>query len=347
MDYHELPYVTEDLPGTGGRIREICEDFVVEEIPAYEPEGTGEHLFVNLTRRGMNTRDVSRQLAHLFELPYDSIGYAGLKDKQSVATQTFSVHTGSLDRKAMEDLSELISAELSFKVNSMGLHPRKIRSGHLKGNQFTINVTSLEVSVEEGLTRANEVVEWQREMGLPNFYGQQRVHTENTSRGLEIIRGRLKVRNRWLRRFLISSYIDLLCNEYLTRRIEEGTFYKLIEGDIAKKHSTGGLFVVEDAEAEQGRFDAGEISFTAPIYGPKMWMAEGPSGQLEKEILEDFEITLDELKRVKVRGTRRLGRLLPDIETRTTSRGLQLSFSLPKGAYATVVLREIMKTDRV
>ena len=120
-----------------------------------------------------------------------------------------------------------------------------------------------------------------------------------------------------------------------------------MEGDVAKKHSTGGLFVVEDAEAEQGRFDAGEISFTAPIYGPKMWMAEGPSGQLEKEILEDSEVTLDELKRVKVRGTRRLGRLLPDIETRTTSRGLHLSFSLPKGAYATVVLREIMKTGRV
>jgi len=344
LDYHELPYVTEGLPGTGGRIREICEDFIVEEIPAYEPEGTGEHLFVNLTRRGMNTRDISRQLAHLFELPYDSIGYAGLKDKQSVATQTYSVHTGALDRKTIDDLSVLISSELSVKVNWMGLHPRKIQSGHLKGNRFTINVTSLEVDADEGLRRANEIVEYLRRRGLPNFYGLQRVEKENTRRGLEIIKGRLKVRNRWLRRFLITSYIDLLCNEYLARRMETSTFYKLMQGDIAKKHTTGGLFIVEDAEAEQGRYDAGEISFTAPIYGPKMWMAEGPSGQLEQEILEDYDITLDELKRMKVRGSRRLGRLLPDIETRTTSRGLQLKFSLPKGAYATVVLREIMKT---
>jgi tRNA pseudouridine13 synthase len=58
MDSLKLPYATPRLSGIGGRIRELCEDFIVEEIPVYEPEGAGEHLFVNMTRRDMSTRDV-------------------------------------------------------------------------------------------------------------------------------------------------------------------------------------------------------------------------------------------------------------------------------------------------
>ena len=118
-----------------------------------------------------------------------------------------------------------------------------------------------------------------------------------------------------------------------------------MEGDIAKKASTGGMFTVEDVEVEQRRYEAREISFTAPIFGPKMWWASGPSGELEREIFEASDITMEELARIKVIGTRRLGRLLPEIDVQSVERGIQLRFFLPKGAYATVVLREFMKDD--
>jgi tRNA pseudouridine13 synthase len=341
----ELPYATPDLPGTGGRIRELCEDFVVEEIPAYEPAGHGEHLFVNLTRRGMNTRDVAMRLAKLFDVPRKAVGYAGLKDKYSQSTQTFSVLIGKPDPMRSTDLEALIGASLPVTVNWVGLHTRKMRAGHLLGNRFTINITGVEVGVEEAVQRAREITNHLRESGLPNFYGPQRVEKENVRRGRETLKGSRRVGDRWLRRFLVTCYIDHLCNLYLRERIRRGIFHRLIRGDIAKKYATGGMFVVEQVEAEQVRYEKREISFTAPIYGPKMWDAEGPSRMLELEIMEGEGVTPDELGRLGVRGSRRLGRLIPDVMVEPAKRGIRLSFNLPKGAYATCVTREIMKSE--
>ena len=119
----------------------------------------------------------------------------------------------------------------------------------------------------------------------------------------------------------------------------------MIKGDIAKKHVTGGLFLVEDPEAENIRYEKGEISFTAPIYGPRMWWAEGFSGDLEKEIFSESGISIKELRSLDVRGSRRLGRIIPKMTIQKSARGLNTRFFLPKGAYATVVLREITKKE--
>jgi len=339
----KLPYATGGLPGIGGSIRELSADFVVEEVPAFEASGAGEHVFVNLTKREVNTRELARRLAALFDLPIAAVGYAGLKDRNSVSTQTFSLHLPDVEPDRLADVERLVSAELPVRVNWIRRHARKLRTGHLRGNRFTINVTGLDIGVDEAVERARAISESLRERGMPNFYGPQRVDSVNVRNGLEVLKGRRRVRSRWLRRLLVSSYIDHLCNIYLVRRLEAGGFSRLMEGDIARKESTGGMFTVEDVEAEQARYEAHEISFTAPIYGPKMWWASGPSGELERDVFEDSDITMEELKRFKVLGSRRLGRLLPEVEVRPIPRGLQLQFFLPKGAYATMVLREFMK----
>jgi tRNA pseudouridine13 synthase len=341
----KLPYATRGQPGTGGSIRELSGDFVVEEIPAFEPSGVGEHIFVNLTKRDINTREVARRLAGVFGLPITGVGYAGLKDRRAVSTQTFSVHLPEIESGNLNDIEYLLCAELPVKVNWIRRHMRKLRTGQLKGNRFTINVTGLEIGVDEALERAKAISKLLRTIGMPNFYGSQRVDAVNVRSGYEVLKGRRKVRDRWLRRLLVSSYIDHLCNLYLVRRLESNRFSCLIEGDIAKKASTGGMFTVEDVEVEQARYEAHEISFTAPIYGPKMCWASGPSGELEREIFEVSDITMEELDRLKVIGSRRLGRLLPEIDVRAVERGLQFRFFLPKGAYATVVLREFLKDD--
>jgi tRNA pseudouridine13 synthase len=340
-----LPYATRGLPGTGGSVRELSGDFIVEEVPAFQPSGVGEHIFVNLTKRDINTREVARRLADVFGLPMTAVGYAGLKDRNSVSTQTFSVHRPDTERGRFRDVEYLICAELPVKVNWISSHNRKLRTGQLRGNRFTINVTGLEIGVGEALERAEAISNLLGTVGMPNFYGSQRVDAVNVRSGYEVLKGRRKVRDRWLRRLLVSSYIDHLCNLYLTRRFESKGFLRLILGDIAKKASTGGMFTVEDVEAEQARYETHEISFTAPIYGPKMWWASGPSGELEREIFEGSDVTMEELGRLKVIGSRRLGRLLPEIDVRAVDRGLQLRFFLPKGAYATVVLREFLKDD--
>jgi tRNA pseudouridine13 synthase len=106
------------------------------------------------------------------------------------------------------------------------------------------------------------------------------------------------------------------------------------------------MFEVEDLATEQTRYAAHQISFTAPIYGPKMWAASGAAGELELAILAETGVTLEDFRRVKVEGSRRLGRLLvPDLHTQPLENALSVEFFLPKGAFATTVLREFMKID--
>jgi len=343
-----LPYITADLPGIGGQLRTTANHFVVEELSLYEPEGQGEHLYVNLTREGLTTREVQYKLADIFGIRVGDVGFAGMKDKYACTTQTFSLLVGKIDNSFINQAAERIRTNLPVTVNWTRLHKNKLKPGHLLGNRFTIIITTPKIPPDKALSQAQAIVTRLQERGLPNFFGSQRFgfNGDNVQRGLEIILGQLQNVDLWLRRFLISSYQSYLCNRYLVRRLESGTFDRILLGDIAKRYATGGLFQVKDSMKEQPRYENHEISFTAPIYGPRMWTATGPAGELEAEILAEAGLGLEQFGAVRVEGTRRLGRLLvPDLKVSLEPQGLRARFSLPKGAFATTILREIMKVD--
>jgi tRNA pseudouridine13 synthase len=339
-----LPYITEEFEGIGGRIRARPEDFMVEEVPLYEPSGHGSHLYVNITKREQTTRDVQVKLAELFKLRPRNIGTAGLKDKHAVTTQTFSILFESND-VGSDEAVERIEGKLEVKVNWAKFHGNKLRAGHLIGNKFNITITELRMPVSKAVERARGVADMIHRTGFPNYYGEQRTGRwgRNVRDGLEIIMGGRRPRDRWLGKLLVAGYQSYLCNRYLAERVRRRLFSRALLGDIAKKHDTGGIFWVNDPRAEQTRFDAGEISFTAPIFGYKMSKPLGKPGKLEDEILEESGVSMEDLKRAKLTGTRRFGRLVPRIEVSEAPRGVRLSFRLHKGGYATSLLREFMK----
>ena len=129
------------------------------------------------------------------------------------------------------------------------------------------------------------------------------------------------------------------------KRIEKGLFNTILPGDIAKKHETGGLFWVEDPKLDQQRFESKEISFTAPMFGYKMSKPKDESLALEEEILAEMGLDVQEFRVQRVKGTRRIGRVLPEITVSDHNEGVQLDFSLPKGGFATILLREFMKNE--
>jgi tRNA pseudouridine13 synthase len=238
---------------------------------------------------------------------------------------------------------------LPVTVHWARYHRNKLKAGHLLGNRFQITVTDLAVSQTEALTRAAAIVEELRRRGLPNFFGAQRFGHDgaNVGKGLALLQEQRRERNPWLRKFLISSYQSYLCNRYLAHRLVSGAFDRLLVGDVAKKYATGGMFDVVDLAAEQARYLAQEISFTAPLFGSKMWAAKEEAAAFENAILVQADLPETAWQRARVEGTRRLGRLLlPDlqIEPRDEDK-LVFQFSLPKGAFATIVLREFMKVD--
>jgi len=253
-----------------------------------------------------------------------------------------------MNSDAIDVATSLIRRELPVTVNGGRLHSNKLRIGHLAGNHFTITITELTVPEQEAFGRAERVASLLRERGLPNYFGPQRFgyDGENVRRGREIVSGRLKMTDRWLRRYLVNSYQSHLCNLYLALRLGRGLFDRVLVGDIARKYATRSFFEVKDAETEQARYVSHEISFTAPMYGCEMRMATGIPGELESRVLAKAGLTLNSFEGVKANGSRRIGRLLPqDLRVKTSPEGLTLNFTLPRGGFATTLVREFMKTD--
>lgn len=347
-----VPTITHTLPGVGGELRVTPDHFVVEEIPLYAPQGEGQHLYVNITKVGLTTKEVQRQLERLFGLRRDDVSFAGLKDKQARTTQTFSLNVGHQPPDYAEQALQRMRDHLPVEVHWAQFHRNKLQPGHLLGNRFVITISNLTCSPEAAEARLAAITQAIRGQGIPNYFGPQRfgIDGANVRQGLAVLLGERAKQDRWLRRFLISSYQSYLCNRYLARRVAMGAFERLLLGDVAKKYATGGMFSVEDPAQEQPRYAQQEISFTAPLYGPKMWAAEAEAGELEAGVLAEAPITLEHLAAARVEGTRRLGRLLVnDLTTRLEQDGESLQavveFRLPKGAFATTVLRELMKSD--
>lgn len=335
-----LPFITPDLPGIGGSIKQIPAHFAVEEIPLYQPQGSGRHLYLRLMREGWTTRGVVGELAGLFGLNPAEIGLAGLKDKQARVIQTFSL---PLENMSEEEAVATLEGT-PFQLLEARRHKNKLKRGHLLGNRFSILIGGPEPGALEA---ARQTAQALAQSGLPNFYGSQRFGAagDNAARGRAILAGK-GPRRGWLAELMLSAYQALLFNVWLSERMSRGWFDRLLEGDWAKKTDTGGMFLVEDAAVDTARLAAGELTPTGPIYGHRVRLAQGEAGRLEAEVLAEAGLDEADFKRARLKGTRRPARLLvEDIDLSEEDEGLRLEFFLPKGAYATVLLREFLKEE--
>jgi tRNA pseudouridine13 synthase len=328
-----------DIPGIGGTIKTVPEHFRVEEILPYAPCGSGEHLFITLRRSGWNTADVARELAARFDLPPREVGWGGRKDRQAVTTQTFSVPL-PLSSPMEEAQSRLDDAP--FEILDLKRHGNKIKTGHVAGNRFDILVTDLSADCRP---RAQAIAARIKAHGIPNYYGDQRFGhgMRNLDEAAALFAGSRKTRGR-KNAFLISALQSALFNVWLRERMDRGRYSTILPGDIAKKTDTGGMFLVDDDPSAVRRFAERQIVYTGPIFGFKMRRAtEGP-GAAEEDVLERFGLTLQSFKPRRAAGSRRAAIVYPhDLSIATAAEGLRLRFTLPAGAYATVLLRELTR----
>lgn len=334
-----LPFAVRDLPGAGGVIKAEPEHFQVEEILPYAPCGEGEHCYVTLRRKLWNTADVAAELGKCFGLKSVDVGWGGRKDKQAVTTQTFSLLIPL--SVAPEEIRDRL-AELPFEILAIQRHRNKIKTGHVAGNRFRILVTR---TVPEGLARALAIAADLKQRGLPNFFGEQRfgIDMANLDRAMQMVARPRPVRGK-RDDLMVSALQSALFNIWLTRRMARGQAGEIIPGDVAQKTDTGGLFVVADMDDARDRFTRGAITYTGPIYGFKMKPAEAQAAIHEQEILQDFGLDSDTFKRLKAPGSRRAALLnLEDLTIEPDEAGLWFSFTLPPGAYATIVMREFMR----
>ncbi len=333
-----LPRLTEGVPGCGGAFKLVPEDFEVEELPAYPPGGEGEHLFLWVEKRGRDTREVVRTLARALGVPEGEVGVAGMKDRHAVTRQLLSVPA-----RAEAKLPEF-SLE-GVRVLWARRHGNKLRTGHLKGNRFRLRLRGV-----RDLGAARESFSRLAARGVPNYFGEQRFGRErdNADLGKLLLLGQRLPRrpDRFERKLYLSAFQSRLFNRALAARLREGTFDRALLGDVLRKEETGGLFVCEAPEVDGPRVAAFEVSPAGPMFGPKMTPAAHGVAEAEAALLKEEGMTLSDFMRGggETEGTRRPYRVrLGNPEFSPEGEDLVLAFELPRGAYATEVLAELLK----
>ena len=390
-------FISAAIPPICGQLRAVPEDFVVEEVLAYEPCGIGTHTFIKLRKTGLTTNEAVRRLARALARREDEFGFAGFKDRQAVTTQTVSIEHA--DSTALEQLDIA-----GIEVLALAKHGNKLKTGHLHGNRFRIRVRNAH---EEDTARAQAVLDLLEKRGLPNYFGEQRfgrqgitpelgrmllaedmegfmralvlsalpadvdvnaapaAWLEQLPRSESFVRRpletwaknanaarALRVLPRRFLRLCTSALQSVLFNAVLSARLE--SFDQLLMGDLAFLHKNGAVFLVEDPAIEAPRAASFELSPSGALPGPDSVSPQGRQLELETQALLDFDVDPSLFGchrpwaqkggrrplRVPVQGCA----LSPRPAQSGNGIDLELTFSLPRGSYATAVLSELFKT---
>jgi tRNA pseudouridine13 synthase len=341
-------YLTHDLAGVPGCIKTEQDDFEVEEIPAYHPSGTGEHLYLWIEKRGISTDALVHHVARTLGVSAYDIGCAGLKDARAITRQYVSVPATA------EPLVSQIDDE-RVRVLHANRHGNKLKTGHLRGNVFRLVVRCDNV-LEPQITqnRLDALATRLRTLGMANFYGEQRFGREGETLqlGLALLQGDTAPlqsvppgRRGYLRRLALSSVQSALFNVYLRRRMSDSLLHRALPGDLFQVCASGGVFVqpLHD-DTLQERFDRREIVPTGPMFGPKMRAPMHEALTREQSLLDSFGISPDIFVPMSklMPGTRRALIVWPnDLQARVLgTSAYELKFSLPAGSYATVLAEE-------
>ncbi|WP_297814232.1 tRNA pseudouridine(13) synthase TruD [uncultured Helicobacter sp.] len=347
-------------------------DFVVEEVPLYAFSGEGAHLILKLRKKSLTTFELLKILSAHLGIKENEIGYAGLKDKNALSIQHISLPK-HLIKTPIESLNHP-----KIKILSTTYHHNKIKLGHLKGNKFFIRLKKIDKLNSQKIA---EVCKKIAQFGIPNYFGYQRFGNENNNYqlGLEIVENKRKIRNKKLQNFFISAYQSYLFNSWLSLRIDishliantdsnslykalkiylscdeipnrfndviyckklknQPHFFKLFYGDCLCHYPFGKNFILDETSdliAESKRFIQKNIAVTGLLSGARAMIGKEEAGFFESKFLDS---------RIRNVGQRRYAWIFPEnlsFNYKEQEAQGEIEFYLPRGAYATNLLREI------
>ena len=334
-----LPF-THGQPGLSGRLRALPEDFQVREEMNFTLDGAGEHVWLWVRKRGANTDWVARRLAERAGVAPGAVSYAGLKDRHAVTEQWFSVH---LPGRAEPDWSADPHPE--FTVLKSVRHSRKLRRGALSGNAFRLVIRELDGDPAELTARLHRMVM----TGAPNYFGEQRFGHQggNLERAEAMLSGREAVRDRHQRGLYLSAARAELFNAVLARRVTDQTWNQALPGEVLMLAGSHSIFAVDEAdETIRQRVAAFDLHPTGPLWGAGELRSGGAVRALEEAVAATLPVFRDGLAAAGLQQERRA---LPLVVRNATLAFPEpctavLDFRLPAGAYATTVLRELVRT---
>jgi len=339
--------------------KQTIERFFVEEIPLYSFTGSGNFLILKIKKTDMSTWKLITVLAKATGLQERDIGYAGLKDKNATTIQYIS-----LPKRVEKELNKNLTTE-RVEILERTYNKAPLKIGHLKGNRFSIVLHQIN---EKDAKFFNTTAKKMQVDGIPNYYGYQRFGEDSLSylQGKEIAHSGKKLKGS-KEKLLVSAYQSHLFNKWLASRVKlsaiietqksdiavkklnyplslvkvlakQPQFFKLFLGDVMMPYPYGKPHYVKEMMQHAHAFKQQKISPTGLLCGANAMRAKSDAYHLE-EPFDDTELA-------SLRGDRRFAWIWPkEVETHyaPTDKKLTVTFSLPKGAYATTFLEEIGK----
>ncbi|MFL6607575.1 MAG: tRNA pseudouridine(13) synthase TruD [Pseudomonas sp.] len=318
-------------------LKASAEDFQVDEVLDIPLTGDGEHLWIWVEKRGLNTEEAARRIAKAAGVPLRTVSYAGLKDRQALTRQWFSVQ---LPGKADPDLSAAENDTL--KILKVARHRRKLQRGAHSANGFTLRLTQFKGDKDAIDARLQQIVQ----EGIPNYFGAQRFGHD----GANVVDARAWAARKALpeqrnvRSRLLSTARSFLFNKVLAARVADGTWQQARVGDLLAFTDSRSFFPAGEAECSDPRLAILDLHPTGPQWGEGPSPAAGEIFELEQAIAQGEADLRDWLINAGMSHERRILRLPigglswhypePDI--------LQLEFVLPAGCFATVLVRELV-----
>ena len=340
-------------------------DFVVRENPLYDFSGDGEHLVIQIQKKDLTTNEALKILSEQSGVRVREFGFAGLKDKEGLTTQFIS-----MPFKFGDFLSKFEHEKL--KIISTHRHNNKIRIGHLKSNSFFIRLKKV---MPSDAIKLNSVINEISKNGFGNYFGYQRFgkFKDNFTLGEDILNslknGKKSKFNPKMTNFFISAFQSELFNRWLSKRIEisrfvsdfsskeiaqiykfddqtikslksQKQFFKLIKGEVLGHYPHGKVFLCENLNDELKHFEIRNKTSMGALIGKKCFESTGIANMIESEIFSNYNEFLPFMN-----GSRRYAWIWVDeINSKFDEQNahFSLSFTLPKGSYATVLLGEIL-----
>lgn len=318
-------------------LKAVAEDFQVDEVLDIPLSGAGEHLWLWVEKRNLNTEEAARRIARAAGVPVRNISYAGLKDRQALTRQWFSLH---LPGKADPQLSK--AEDETLKILTTGRHQRKLQRGAHSANGFILRLTELRAERHELDARLERI----KAQGVPNYFGLQRFGFEGSNvLGAREYAAREELPvQRNLRSRLLSAGRSYLFNRVLAARVADGSWNTAQVGDLLAFTDSRSFFPAGEAECSDPRLTVLDLHPTGPLWGLGDSPATGGAGALECSVGAAEPSIAKWLAEAGMKHERRILRLPigglswhypePDI--------LQLEFVLPTGCFATAVVRELV-----
>jgi len=317
------------------------EDFQVDEILGFEPDGEGEHVLLQIRKRDANTEWVARKLSRFANVHPRDVSYAGLKDRFAVTTQWFSVR-----QPGKEELNWAELNDDEITVLQWARHGRKLKRGSLKGNRFKLILKELQGDKAELESRMQLI----KEQGVPNYFTEQRFghDGQNVDKAREMLVDGKRVKDRHKHSLYLSAARSLLFNHVLSERVEAGNWNTILKGEDVLLNGSRSHFIAEEIdEAIRQRLKEWDIHPSGPLSGKTRNLIITDVTRMEEDLLSGFADWCRGLEKAGVMAERRsLRSQVMDLNWDfIDSDTLALEFVLNKGCYANAVIRELLNAS--